>query len=112
ARESNVWLRRVSRPWRRSAGLAGLLTIADVGPAAVFALGLTMALSAIPTSVGAAAPWLALAFVGLAVRGLLAQGAIIAGARTARAVKADVRRGVVGGLFGGRREGLAGLSAA
>lgn len=112
ARDSSDWLRRAARPWRRSAGLAGLLTIADVAPAVVFALGLTMALSAVSTSVGAAAPGLALAFAGLAVRGLLAQGAIWAGARTARAIKAEVRRGVVDGLFRGRRDGLAGLSAA
>lgn len=112
ATQAADWLRHAGAPWRRSAALASLLTIADVAPAAVFALGLTMALGAVETSIAATLPWLALAFVGLAARGLVAQAGVMAGARTARAVKANVRGRVVGELFAGRRGGLSGLTAA
>ena len=107
-----IWLGQAGRPWKRLTTLAAALTIMDVAPAAAFALGLAMAVTRVSTSVEAALPWLALALFGLVARGLVGHLAILAGARAARAVKADVRRHVVAGLFTGQRSGAWAATAA
>lgn len=99
------WLREVGRPWRRLNGLAALLTVLDIVPAAGFAAGLAMAVSTVSASPAAAAPWLVLAFGCLAARGWFGQLATTAGARAARAIKAEVRRRAAADLFAGRRVG-------
>lgn len=106
------WLRDAGRPWARLNGLAAVLTILDIAPAAGFAGGLAMAVSAASTSLVSALPWLVLAVVSLLARGLMAQWAAAAGARGARAVKGRVRRVVAADLFEGRRAGSGALAAA
>lgn len=107
-----LWLRDVSRPWKRLTGLAALLTVLDIAPAAGFAGGLAMAVSSSSSSVASIAPWLALALGSLMVRGLLAQLAAAIGAKAARAVKGQVRRDAAIDLFEGRRSGPAAMTAA
>lgn len=99
------WLREVGRPWRRLNGLAALLTVLDIVPAAGFAAGLAMAVSTVSASPLSAAPWLGLALACLAGRGLLGQLATTAAARAARAIKGEARRRAAADLFAGRRVG-------
>lgn len=106
------WLRDAGRPWARLNGLAAILTVLDILPAAGFAGGLAMAVSVASTSLNSALPWLLLAVASLAARGLMAQWAAAGGARAARAVKGQVRREVAKDLFEGRRSGSGALAAA
>lgn len=100
------WLREVGRPWRRLNGLAAVLTVLDMVPAAGFAAGLAMAVSTVSASPLSAAPWLGLALACLAGRGLLGQLATTAAARAARAIKGEARRRAAADLFAGRRVGV------
>ena len=111
-KQAQAWLKSAAGPWRRLTIQAGLLTLADVVPATGFALGLAMAIGRLETSLLAAAPWLGLALVSLTLRGLLAQRALLAGARTARAVKGEVRLSILTDLFAGRRRGAEAMTAA
>ena len=100
-----AWLKDAGRPWRRLIGLAWALTVADIVPAAGFALGLAMSVTTASVNLASALPWLVLTGVSAAMRGLLAQLAVVAGAKAARAIKGQVRRDVAADLFDGRRSG-------
>lgn len=100
------WLRAAGRVARRDGRAAAGLIVLDVVPAAAFALGLTLALTAYPDGMAAMAPGLVLALAALVLRGLLARAALSAGGRAARAVKAGVRDRVLAGLFAGRTSPL------
>lgn len=98
------WLKRAGRPWKRLAGLAGLLAVADVIPAIGFAAGLAMMIARFENGLNAALPWLGLAVASLLLRGLIGQAAVVVGARMGRAVKSDTRERLLTDLFGrGRR---------
>jgi len=100
------WLKAVGRPWRRLSLIAGLITVADVLPAIGFAAGLTLTLTGLERSPGAAVPGLLLAVASLILRGLIGQASVIVGSRLGRAVKAEVRGRLLIDLFGrGRRSG-------
>jgi ATP-binding cassette subfamily C protein CydD len=107
-----AWLKAAGRPRRRLAMTAAMLTIADVVPAIGFAAGLAMAISSFEHAPGTALPWLALSAASLIVRGLISHGGVLIGARTARAVKADVRAPVLTDLLGRGRRSDRGLTAA
>lgn len=99
-----VWLKRAARPWRRLAGLAGLLAVADVVPAVGFAAGLAWMVSGFSISLTAALPGLGLAVGSLLLRALLGQAAVTVGARMGQVVKGDARERLLADLFGqGRR---------
>jgi ATP-binding cassette subfamily C protein CydD len=105
------WLKAATRPHRRLVGLSAALVVADVAPAIGFAAGLGLAIGALERSVAEAAPWLALAAASLVLRGLMGQAATLVSARAAAAVKGDVRQGIIGDLFAGRRPAAAALTA-
>lgn len=107
-----TWLRTAGRPWARLTGLAAVLTILDLVPAAAFAAGLAMAVSRVSESAESTLPWLGLALAALICRGFVGQVATMAGARAAAAVKGRVRSGVIADLFAGRRSGTDSIGAA
>lgn len=99
---NRAFLRDSGRMAGRDGRTAGLLVVLDVVPAALFALGLTLALVGYPHGPAAMAPGLMLAPAALILRGVLAHLALAAGGRAARAVRTHVRDRVLAGLFSGR----------
>ncbi|CAN5290364.1 thiol reductant ABC exporter subunit CydD [soil metagenome] len=106
------WLTCWARPAGRNLALARVFTVLDVLPAIGFALGLAGAVGRLAERDGSVWPWLMLAGVSLCLRAGLGQWVVIKGAASAASAKAGVRRGVLTGLFAGRRTGPDGVSAA
>lgn len=120
------WLAQAVKPWRKSAMLANALVIADVVPATGFAAGLALSLGALVNAL----PWnapdslsvseavrLALPGATLAVGSLMARAGLgYLATRKAAALAHDVKSGLrqrfMGGLFTGKLDDSAAMTAA
>jgi ATP-binding cassette subfamily C protein CydD len=105
------WLKALSPAGGRAARTAPLWLLADVPAAVAFAVGLALAVDALPRGLAAAAPWLVLLALAAAARGGLAKRATEAGALAAAGVKARARQDAVASVLGGRVTGGEALSA-
>ena len=108
ARRLRAWAQTARRPL----AFAEALAVLDAVPAIGFAASLAGAVAQVASGEGALWPWLLLGGVSLTIRAGLGQMATLYGARAATGIKGGVRQTVLSDLFGGRRSGPDGVSAA